>query len=71
MDRASRALAQGTPHGVRNTWRARAEYHKVARSTLNARALDRRSKEEKAQSQQSGSQLSIADSSISVATERP
>ena len=48
MDRASQALAQGTPHGVRNTWRARAEYHKVARLTLNARLLGRRSKEEKA-----------------------
>ena len=48
MDRASQALAQGTPHGVRNTGRARAEYHKVARLTLNARLLGRRSKEEKA-----------------------
>lgn len=52
MDRASQALAQSIPYGVRNTYRARAEHTGVARSTLNARALGRRSKEEKAQSQQ-------------------
>jgi len=52
MDRASQALAQGIPPGVRNTYRALAEYHNVARSTLHSRAQGRRSKEEKAQSQQ-------------------
>jgi hypothetical protein len=52
MDRASQVLAEGIPPGVRNTYRARSEYGKVARSTLNSRALGRRSKEEKDQSQQ-------------------
>lgn len=52
MDRASQALAQGIPPGIRNIYRARAEYHNVARSTLNALAFGRCSKEEKAQSQQ-------------------
>jgi hypothetical protein len=52
MDRASQALAQSIPHGVRNTYRALAEHHDVARSTLHARAHGRRSNEEKAQSQQ-------------------
>lgn len=52
MDRASQALAQGLPHGVRNTYRALAEHHDVARSTLYDRAHGQRSKEEKAQSQQ-------------------
>src|ERR1700755_1925078 len=52
MDRASQALAQDIPDGVRKTYRGRAEHTGVARSTLNARALGRRSKEEKAQSQQ-------------------
>lgn len=52
MDRASQALAQGIPHGVRNTYRALAEHHNVARSTLHDRAHGKRSKEEKAQSQQ-------------------
>jgi hypothetical protein len=52
MDRASQALAQSIPHGVRNTYRGRAEHTGVARSTLNARALGRRSIEKKAQSQQ-------------------
>ncbi len=52
MDRASQALAQGTPHGVCNTYRARAEYYKVLRSTLHDRAHGIRSKEQKAQSQQ-------------------
>jgi hypothetical protein len=52
MDRASQVLAEGIPPGVRNTYRARAEHGKAARSTLNYRALGRRSKEEKDQSQQ-------------------
>jgi len=52
MDRASQVLAEGIPPSVRNTYRARAEHSKVARSTLNYRALGRRSKEEKNQSQQ-------------------
>jgi hypothetical protein len=52
MDRASQVLAQGTPPGVRNTYRALAEHSGVARSTLYYRALGRRSKEQKAQSQQ-------------------
>jgi Tc5 transposase DNA-binding domain len=52
MDRASQVLAQGIPPGVRNTYRALAEHSGVARSTLNYRALGRRSKEQKAQSQQ-------------------
>jgi hypothetical protein len=52
MDRASQALAQGIPHGVRNTYRALAEYHDVARSTLHDRAHGQRSKEQKAQSKQ-------------------
>jgi Tc5 transposase DNA-binding domain len=45
-------LAQGIPPGVRNTYRALAEHHDVARSTLHYRAHGRRSKEKKAQSQQ-------------------
>ena len=48
MDRASQALVQGIPHGVRNTYRALAEHHSVARSTLHDRAHGKRSKEEKA-----------------------
>jgi hypothetical protein len=52
MDRASQALAEGIPPGVRNTYRARAEYHKVARSTLHDREHGIRSKEQKAGSQQ-------------------
>jgi hypothetical protein len=52
MDRASQALVQGIPHGVRKTYRALAEHHDVARSTIYDRAHGQRSKEEKAQSQQ-------------------
>lgn len=52
MDRASQALAQGIPPGVRNTYRALADHHNVARSTLHDRAHGQRSKEQKAQSQQ-------------------
>src|SRR5579871_2734109 len=52
MDRASQALAQGIPPGVRHTYRALAEHHGVARSTLHSRAHGQRSKERKAQSQQ-------------------
>ena len=36
MDRASQALAQGIPPGVHHTYRALAEHHKVACSTLYA-----------------------------------
>jgi len=49
MDRASQALAQGIPHGVRNTYRALAEHSGVSRSTLHDRAHGKRSKKEKAQ----------------------
>jgi hypothetical protein len=52
MDRASQALAQDVPCGVRNTYRALADHHDVPRSTLHDRAHGRRSQEEKAQSQQ-------------------
>jgi hypothetical protein len=52
MDRASQALAQGIPPGVRNTYRALADHHNVPRSTLYDRAHGQRSKEQKAQSQQ-------------------
>ena len=52
MDRASQALAERVPHGVRNTYRDLADHHGVAHSTLNDRAHGQRSKEEKAQSQQ-------------------
>ena len=52
MDRVTRALIDGTPHGVRNTWRARAEYHDVPHSTLHDRAHGVLSKEQKAQGQQ-------------------
>ena len=52
MDRASQALAQGIPHGVRNTYRALADHHNVARSTFHDRAHGQRSREQKAQSQQ-------------------
>jgi uncharacterized FlgJ-related protein len=52
MDRASQALTEGVPHGMRNTYRASADHHHVARSTLHDRAHGQRSKEEKAQSQQ-------------------
>ena len=52
MDKASRALIEGVPHGVRNTYHGLAEYHDVARSTLHDRAHGQRSLEEKAQGQQ-------------------
>ena len=52
MDRASRALALDLPPGVPDTYVSRAEHGKVALSTLLHRARGRRSKEEKAQSQQ-------------------
>ena len=47
MKRASQALAQGIP-----TYRALADHHNVARSTLHDRAHGQRSREQKAQSQQ-------------------
>jgi hypothetical protein len=53
MDRASEVLALELPPGVPNTYAARAEYGKVALSTLHHRARGRRSIEEKAKSQQS------------------
>lgn len=52
MDRASQALALDLPPGVPDSYASRAEYGKVALSTLFHRAHGRRSKEEKAQSQQ-------------------
>ena len=52
MDRASQVLALELPPGVPSTYAARAEYGKVALSTLHHRARGRRSIEEKAQSQQ-------------------
>ena len=52
MDRANKGLAQGVPAGVPNSYRALEDHSGVARSTLNYRALGRRSREEKAQSQQ-------------------
>jgi len=52
MDRASQALAQGIPPGVRNIYRALADHHGVARSTLHSCAHGQRSKEQKAQSHQ-------------------
>jgi hypothetical protein len=52
MDAASRALAQETPHGIRNTYRDRAEHFKVPRSTLHDRKNGRPSIKKKAQGQQ-------------------
>ena len=52
MDRASQALALDLPPGVPDTYTSRAEHGKVALSTLHHRARGRRSKEEKAKSQQ-------------------
>jgi hypothetical protein len=47
---SSQALAQRTPHGVCDTYPARAEYHGVARSDPHDRAHGQRSKEKKDQS---------------------
>ena len=52
MDRASQALALDLPPGVPDTYTSRAEHGKVALATLHHRARGRRSKEEKAKSQQ-------------------
>ena len=52
MDRASQVLAQGVPPSVPNTYRALADHGNVPRSALHHRARERRSIEEKAQSQQ-------------------
>ena len=52
MDRTSQALAQGLSPGVRRTYAALAERGDVPLSTLHHRDKGRRSKEEKAQSQQ-------------------
>ena len=54
MDRASQVLAQGVPSGVLNSYRALADHGKAPRSTFYSYhcAGGRRSREEKAQSQQ-------------------
>jgi len=52
MNRASQVLAQGLPPGVRRTYAALAERGDVPLSSLHHRDKGRRSKEEKAQSQQ-------------------
>jgi hypothetical protein len=52
MDKASQVLAQGLLPGLPTSYRALADHGEVARSTLHARAHDRRSIEEKAQAQQ-------------------
>jgi hypothetical protein len=52
MDRASQVLAQGLPPDVPTTYAALAERSDVPLSTLHHRAHGRRSKEQKAQSQQ-------------------
>ena len=52
MDRASQVLEQGLPPGVRTTYAALSEQGGVPLSTLHHRAHGRRSKEQKAQSQQ-------------------
>ena len=52
MDKASQALALDLPPGVPDTYNSRAEYGKVPLSTLYHRTRRRRSREEKAKSQQ-------------------
>ena len=52
MDRVSQVLAQDLPPGLPRTYAARAEYAEVALTTLYHREHGRRSKEQKAQSQQ-------------------
>jgi hypothetical protein len=52
MDRASQVLAQGISPGVPNSYRALADHGNVPHSTLHHCARGRRSREEKAQSQQ-------------------
>jgi hypothetical protein len=51
MDRASQVLAVDLPDGIPDTYAARAAHGDVPISTLNHRALGRRSREAKAQSQ--------------------
>jgi hypothetical protein len=51
MDKASQVLAQGSPDGVRKSFRALADHSDVARTALQHHALGRRSNQEKAQSQ--------------------
>lgn len=51
MDRASQALAEDLPDGIPDTLTARAAHSNVPRTTLNHRALGRRSIEDKARSQ--------------------
>lgn len=52
MDRASRALVEGLPASEPMTYVALSEWSDVPRSTLYHRARGRRSKEDKAKSQQ-------------------
>lgn len=52
MDKASQVLAQGLPPDVPTSYRALANHGDVPLSTLHHRARGRRSREEKAQSQQ-------------------
>jgi hypothetical protein len=52
MDRASQVLAQGLPPDMPRTYAALAEQGDIPLSTLHHRAHGRRSKEQKAQSQQ-------------------
>jgi hypothetical protein len=52
MDRASQVLAQSLLDGIPRTYAARAEQGDIPLSTLHHRAKGRRSREEKAQSQQ-------------------
>ena len=52
MDKASQELARSVPEGVSKSFRARADHSDVPRTTLQHRARGRRSKEEKAPSQQ-------------------
>jgi hypothetical protein len=52
MDRASQALAAGLPFDAPRTYAALAEHSEVPLSTLHHRAHGRRSREQKAQSQQ-------------------
>jgi hypothetical protein len=52
MDRASQVLVEGLPAGEPRTYVALSKWGKVPRSTLYHRAHGRRSKEDKAKSQQ-------------------
>jgi hypothetical protein len=52
MDKASQVLIEGLPEGVNRLFRALVDYSEVPCTTLQHRARGRRSREEKAQSQQ-------------------